>query len=109
MGICSPLIDWIADFFGRVMRVSVLGIRSRERLGQLLFLLFLNHLPTYVVSKCTFFEDDLKIYLKIPHGNIVVMLSSDLSSCQRDLGDCNSVLKNAALCVLYVRRLLSKD
>ena len=27
--ICSPLIDWIADFLiGRVMRVSVSGIRS---------------------------------------------------------------------------------
>ena len=64
-GICSPLIDWVADLLiGLFMRFS--GIRSnfmdvrsrvpqRSVLGPLLFLLFVNYLPTYVVSKCKFF------------------------------------------------------
>ena len=74
-GICSPLIDWIADFLiCRVMRVSGIcssfmnlrsGVPQRSVLCPLLFLLFVNHLPTYVVSKCKFFAYDKKIYLKI--------------------------------------------
>ena len=73
------------------MRVLVSGIRSsfmdvssgvpqRSVLGPLLFLLFVNQLPTYVVSKCKFFADDLKMYLKIRHSNIFGM-SSDICSC----------------------------
>ena len=78
----------------RVMRVSVSVIRSScmdvgsgVPQGSVLFLLYilmLFHLHTYVVSKCKLFAYDLKIYLKIRHSNIVDM-SSDLSSCQRDI------------------------
>ena len=72
-------------------------------LGPLLFLHFVNNLPTYVVSKCKYFVDDLNIYLNLRHSNIVDM-SSDLSSFQSDidtmvrgglrlnLGDCNPIL-----------------
>ena len=94
-GICRPHIYWIADFLiGRVMKDLVSGICSRfmdvrsgvpqgSVLCPLLFLLFVNNLPTYVISECKFFADDMKIYLNIRHSNIVDM-SSDLSSCQRD-------------------------
>ena len=39
---------------------------------------------SYFGSKCKFFADDLKIYLKIQHSNIVD-ISSNLSSCQIDI------------------------
>ena len=96
LGIWNPLIDWIPDFLiGCVIRFSVLGFRNsfmdvrsgapqESMLGPLSFLIFLNKLPTYVISKCKFFADDLKIYLNIRYNNIVDM-SSDLSSCQRDI------------------------
>ena len=53
-------------------------------LGPLRFLLFVKHLPTYVISKCKLFANDMKIYLNIRLSNIVDM-SSDLSSCQRNI------------------------
>ena len=93
LDICSSLIiNWIVDFLiGRVMRVSVssirsnfMGVRSGVQQGSMLFFLFVNNLPTYVVSKCKFIAVDLKIYLKIRHRNIVVM-SSEFSSSQRDI------------------------
>ena len=79
------------------------------------FLLFVNHLPTYVVSKCKYFVDGLKIYLKVRHSNLVDMLS-DLSSCQSDIDIIVHVasfwvlqLNHEKYCVLQVRSLLSKD
>ena len=50
----------------------------------LLVLLFVNYLPSYVNYKCMFFADYLKIYFNIRHSNIIDM-SSNLSSCQRDI------------------------
>ena len=55
LDICSPLIDWIADFLiGCVLKFSVLGVRSSfmdirssvpqgSVLGLLLFHFFVNH------------------------------------------------------------------
>ena len=80
LGICSPLIEWIADFLiGRVRRVSDIrsfkDVRTRLQQGSmlspLLFLPFVDHLPTNVVSKCNFFLWMIKIYLKVRHINIV--------------------------------------
>ena len=53
-------------------------------LGPLLFLLFVNHFPTYGIFKCKYFGDDVKTYLNIRHSNIADM-SSDLSRYQRDI------------------------
>ena len=53
-------------------------------LGPRCFLFLLNYLPSYVISKYNFFADDMKIYLKMRHRNIVHM-PSDLSSCQRSI------------------------
>ena len=67
LGFCNPLIDRIADFLiVCVMRVSVSsicsslmdvrsGVPQGSVLDRLLFLLFVNHLPTSVISKCKFF------------------------------------------------------
>ena len=95
------------------MRVSVSGIRSSfievrsgvpqgSVLGLLLFVLFVNDVPTFVISKCKFFADDLKIYLNLQRSNIVEM-SSDLSRSNLHLWDCNLMLKNTELCVLHVK------
>ena len=96
LGICSPIIDYITEFIiRRATRVSVSGIRSsfmdvwsgvpqRNVLGPLLFLLFVDNLPTNVISKYKFSANDLKTYLSIRHSNIVDT-SSDLFSCQRDI------------------------
>ena len=52
----------------------------------LLFLLFVNHLPTYVISKCTFFGDDVKTCLNIRHSNIVYDIAQFGSYYFRRLG-----------------------
>ena len=38
------------------------GVPQGSMFGPLLFLIFVSLLPTYVISKCKFFADDLKIY-----------------------------------------------
>ena len=60
------------------------GVPQGSVLGPLLFLPFVNHLPTDVISDCKFFADDLKIYLNIRHNNIIDM-SSDYTSFQTDI------------------------
>ena len=77
------------------MSVSVTGVPSSHKLipsgvpqgsvlGPLLFIIYVNHLPSYIKSDCKIFADDLKIYLPIrnlPHTHTVV----DISNCQRDI------------------------
>jgi len=96
IGVGGALLQWISDFLrGRQMRVSVSGTSSESRqvksgvpqgsvLGPLLFLLFVNFLPAYIISECKFFADDLKIYLKVRRSNPTEM-ALDLSACQRDI------------------------
>ena len=84
------------------MEVSVSGVSSSRRevlsgvpqgsvLGPLLFLVYINHLPSFLINKCKFFADDLKIYLNVRHQNIL-HAALDLSSCQKDI---NSILEIA--------------
>ena len=96
LGIGGRVLSWLADFLtGRVMRVCVSGVASGSRsvgcgvpqgsvLGPLLFLIFVNHLPHYIKSKCKIFADDLKIYMEIGRGSHEEM-SSDLFACQSDI------------------------
>ena len=83
-------------------------------LGPLLFLLFVNHSRTHVISRYTFFANDLEIYSNIRYSKIVD-ISSDLFSCQRDINAIVHVASswglrlNAAICVLHGRSLLSKE
>ena len=65
-------------------RPVVCGVPQGSVLGPLLFLIFVNHLPYYIRSKCKIFADDLKIYMKIRHGCDEEM-SADLVSCQSDI------------------------
>ena len=96
LGVGGSLLCWISDFlFGRTMNVSVSGVCSSPRsvlsevpqgavLGPILFLIFINHLPSYIKTRSKYFADDLKIYLKIYHDNTFT-LARVVSSCQRDI------------------------
>lgn len=96
IGITGSLLVWIASFLvGRSMRVSVAGVKSSPRdvksgvpqgsvLGPLLFLLYVNYLPSSILNHCKIFADDLKIYLRYCPSS-VVSLAVGTSSCQNDI------------------------
>ena len=108
IGVGGPLLGWIHDFLiGRTMSVAVSGVSSSCRhvlsgvpqgsvLGPLLFLIFINHLPSFVKSNCKFFADDMKIYMKLRHEN-TASLALDLSSCQRDINQVYQVAQSWGL------------
>ena len=96
LGIGGAILDWLGDFLvGRTMSVSVSGVCSTAKhvtskvpqgsvLGPLLFLVYVNFLPSSIVNKCMFFADDLKIYLNLRYQSCV-NLALDFSSCQQDI------------------------
>ena len=95
LGVGGLLLSWITNFLtGRVMNVSVGGISSSFRdvvsgvpqgsvLGPLLFIIFVNHLPSSITTECKFFADDLKIYFRVQHRKSCGLL--DLSLVQRNI------------------------
>ena len=52
-------------------RLVCSGVPQGSVLSLLLFLVYINHLPSYIRTKCKFFADDLKIYMKIRHDSFV--------------------------------------
>ena len=78
IGVRDPLLSWIRSFLLlRSMRVVVGGRVSEPRpvtsgvpqgsvLGPLLFIIYVNHLPSYLRNKVQFFADDLKLYVSFP-------------------------------------------
>ena len=108
LGVGGTILNWIADFLHqRSMRVSIAGVCSSSKvvtsgvpqgsvLGPLLFLVYVNHLPSFLTAKCKFFADDLKIYLKVRHENVLDM-ALDLSSCQHDINNIVAVAESWGL------------
>lgn len=102
IGLRGALLSWIKDFLlGRTMQVTVSGCISSSKdvlsgvpqgsvLGPLLFLIYVNFLPSYIQSKCKFFADDLKIYLKL-RSNSHSSLAADVNICQRDIDEVHRV------------------
>ena len=101
LGISGTLLQWIQNFLvQRTMSVSVSGITSSHRpitsgvpqgsvLGPLLFIIYVNHLPSYIKCECKIFADDLKIYLPIRSLSAYLTVE-DISNCQRDINTiCN--------------------
>ena len=96
LGVGGNLLDWICCFLtGRQMRVSVSGSLSDPKqvksgvppgsvLGPILFLVYVNHVPSAISSRFKIFADDLKIYLKIKHKNSYNLVTG-ISSCQNDI------------------------
>lgn len=83
LGVGNPLLDWLSDFLiGRMMSVSVSGINGSLKvvssgvpqgsvLGPILFLVYINHLPSYIRTKCKLFADDLKLYMRLRHDSVL--------------------------------------
>ena len=75
---------------------STSGVPQDSFLGPLLFLVYVDHLPSFLTAKCKFFADDLKIYLKVRHENVLDM-ALELSSCQHDLNNIVAVAESWGL------------
>ena len=102
LGVSGCLYEWIGSFLSnRSMHVSVSGSHSSPRqvlsgvpqgsvLGPVLFLVFVNSLPSFVQNKTKMFADDMKLYLKVRRGD-AAQLTEDLSSCQADIDELRRV------------------
>jgi len=94
-GINGHLLEWITSFLtSRTMRVGVKGSFSEwievlsgvpqgSVLGPLLFLLFVNELPDWIVNSMRMFADDTKLWAEIRS-------ESDNNSLQKDLDELSS-------------------
>jgi len=90
--IIGRLLAWIESFLkSRIMQVGIRGSSSEwidltsgvpqgSILGPLLFLLFVNDLPGWIVSSMKMFADDIKLWHKISCESDKQFLPSDLKT-----------------------------
>ena len=95
MGIKDNLLEWISSFLtGRSQRVNVngslsswapvtSGVPQRSVLGPVLFVMFINDLPSVVNTNCKLFADDSKLYAKIAKEEDQRSLQEDLNACYK--------------------------
>lgn len=95
LNIDSRVLTWINSFLtNRSQFVHVNGINSRPSpvtsgvpqgsvLGPLLFLIYINDLPSYISSSVGLFADDCVIYSEVTNDSDVLSLQSDLYSVSR--------------------------
>ena len=88
--ISESIISWIESFVhNRKQAVQISGTKSKwtvvksgvpqgSILGPLLFLLFINDIPSLVNSNVMLFADDTKIWRKIQDENDILILQQDL-------------------------------
>ena len=91
-GIQGNMLRWIEQFLvGRSMRVRVKGVYSAlievlsgvpkgSVLGPLLFLLFVNDLPEWIVSSLKMFADDTKLWITLKSKTDSAILQNDLDN-----------------------------
>jgi len=90
VGINGKLLLWLEDFLvSRTMKVGVRGTFSQLHavlsgvpqgsvLGPLLFILFVNELPTWIVNEMKIFADDTKLWCRIKKESDAVTLQQDI-------------------------------
>ena len=93
-GIHGKLLRWINQFLvGRKQRVVVEGEKSEWKevisgipqgsvLGPLLFVLFINDMPSCVSNACKLFADDSKIYTQVRNPGNIQALQEDLAKLE---------------------------
>lgn len=106
IGFDSSLLDWISSYLqDRIQYVKIggslsepifvtSGVPQGSHIGPLLFVLFVNDIPSYIRnSTCLLFADDLKIFHSIQTVDDCLLLQEDLnrlaSWCQHNLLDLN--------------------
>jgi hypothetical protein len=94
-GIQEPTLSWLRSFLKhRSQRVLVDGEASEHCdvisgvpqgtvLGPVLFLLFINDLPTVIDSQCKLFADDLVVYRQVRDQEDVQALQRDMNSLEK--------------------------
>ena len=93
-GVRGPTLNWIKSFLaGRTQRVIVEGVASDTApvtsgvplgtvLGPLLFLIYINDLPSKVNSTARLFADDCLLYRHIKTNDDTTSLQDDLNNLQ---------------------------
>jgi len=93
-GIDGKLLKWMDDFLtSRTMKVGLRGTFSQlpevlsgvpqgSVLGPLLFLLYVNELPSWIKCDMKMFADDTKLWCRIKTDAESVVLQADLDSLQ---------------------------
>ena len=91
-GISGNLLSWLNSFVtGRLQRVTLNNVYSKWSnvvsgvpqglvLGPILFLIYINDIPTVVDSHLLLFADDIKLYRKIQSENDIVQLQEDINN-----------------------------
>lgn len=93
IGVGGSLLRWIQSYLSnRQQRVKIQGVESKafsvlsgvpqgSHLGPLLFLLFVNDIPSiFKTASCLMFADDLKIFSTVSNVRDSVQLQRDLDS-----------------------------
>jgi len=95
LGVTGKLLKWIKNFLaGRHMRVMVQdtfskwikvlsGVPQGSVLGPLLFLIFVNELPDWIVSSMKMFADDTKTWTMVDEIEDSKTLQADLDKLVR--------------------------
>ena len=91
-GISGNLLSWLNSFLtGRLQRVTlndvysewsnvVSGVPQGSVLGPILFLIYVNDIPSVVDSHLLLFADDIKLYRRIQSENDTVQLQDDINN-----------------------------
>ena len=112
-GITGNLLNWTRNFLsGRTQKVKVGDVKSSEQqvlsgipqgsiLGPILFTIFINDMPSNIVSCCQIFADDTKVFNSTNNAS---SLQADMIyiNCKigQSPGNYISMLASAMLCIL---------